>query len=192
MFLLNFFNVNIEKVLFCVCHMHAHDFSTPVHSLSFWYLNICKTGWRTEFPNIFFPCIARLWNSVPAYCFPLSYNQHLFKGNISMHLVSLSITWKPTNKNLGNFISYLKSKLINWFEKWCLVFDIYHMMSQLLQLYIFWHFTVILRLLPKHLCLLPFPPKGSVSLLFTLFSGSMGWPHGGYQREVFSNLRRRL
>ena len=28
-------NVNIEKVLFCVCHMHAHDFSTPVHSLSF-------------------------------------------------------------------------------------------------------------------------------------------------------------
>ena len=133
-------NVNIEKVLFCVCHMHAHDFSTPVHSLSFWYLNICKTGWRTEFPNIFFPCIARLWNSVPAYCFPLSYNLHLFNGDITMHLASLTITWKPTNKN---------------------------MKSQSLQLYIFWHFTIILRLLSKHLCLLPFSPKGSVSLLFT-------------------------
>ena len=34
-FVLNFFNVNIEKVLICVCHTHAHDFSTPVHSLPF-------------------------------------------------------------------------------------------------------------------------------------------------------------
>ena len=31
----NLFNANIEKVLSCVCHAHAHDFSTPVHSLSF-------------------------------------------------------------------------------------------------------------------------------------------------------------
>ena len=126
MFLLNFFNVNIEKVISCVCHMHAHDFSTPVHSLSFWDVNICKTCWGTEVANSFFPCIARLWNSVPAYCFPLSYNLHLFKGSISMHLASLTITWKPTNKNIGNFISYLNSKLINWFEKWRPVFDISH------------------------------------------------------------------
>ena len=34
-FLLNFLNVNIEKNLFSLCHMHAHDFSTPVHNLSF-------------------------------------------------------------------------------------------------------------------------------------------------------------
>ena len=34
-FLLNFLNVNIEKNLFSPCHMHAHDFSTPVHNLSF-------------------------------------------------------------------------------------------------------------------------------------------------------------
>ena len=67
----------------------------------------------------FFPCTARLWNSVPAYCFPLSYNLHLFKANINMDLASLIITWKPTYKNIGNFISCLKSKLINWFEKWC-------------------------------------------------------------------------
>ena len=124
MFLLYFFNVNIEKVLSCVCHMHTHDFSTPVHSSSFWDVNIFKTCWGTEVANKFFPCIARLWNSLTAYFFPLSYNLHLFKGNISMHLASLSITWKPTNKNIGNFISYLKSKLINWFEKWCPVFDI--------------------------------------------------------------------
>ena len=70
--------------------------------------------------------IARLWNSVTAYCFPLSYNLNLFKGKINMHLAFLSITWKPTNENIGNFISYLKSKLINWFEKWCPVFDISH------------------------------------------------------------------
>ena len=67
-----------------------------------------------------------LRNSVPPYCFPLSYNLHLFKGSISMHLASLTITWKPTNKNIGNFISYLNSKLINWFEKWRPVFDISH------------------------------------------------------------------
>ena len=135
-----FLNVNIEKVLFCPCHMHAHDFSSLVRSLSFWDVNICKTCYGTEVANSFFPCIARLWNSVPAYCFPLSYNLHLFNGDITMHLASLTITWKPTNKN---------------------------MKSQSLQLYIFWHFTIILRLLSKHLCLLLFSPKGSVSLLFT-------------------------
>ena len=124
MFLPNFFNANIGKVLSCVCHMHAHDFSTPVHSLSFWDVNICKTCWGTEVANSFFPCIATLWNSVPANCFPLSYNLHLFKGNINMRMASLTITLKPVNKNINNFISYLKSKLINWFEKWCPVFDI--------------------------------------------------------------------
>ena len=121
-----FLNVNIEKVLFCPCHMHAHDFSTPLHSLLFWDVNICKTCYGTEVANSFFPCIARLWNSVPAYCFPSSYNLHLFNGDITMHLASLAITWKPTNKNIGNFISYLNSKLINWFERWCPVFDISH------------------------------------------------------------------
>ena len=101
-----------------VCHMHAHDFSTPVHSLSFWDVNISKTCMGTETANSFFPCIATLWNSVPAYCFPLNYNLLLFKGSISMHLASLTITWKPTNKNIDNFIRYLNFKLINWFEKW--------------------------------------------------------------------------
>ena len=80
----------------------------------------------TKVVSSFFPCRATLWNSVPAYCFPLTYNLHLFKGSISMHLASLTITWKPTNKNIGNFISYLNSKLINWFEKWRPVFDISH------------------------------------------------------------------
>ena len=107
---------------FCI----VQDFSTPARSLSFWDVNICKTCWGTEVANSFSPYIARLWNSVPAYCFPFSYNLHLFKGNISMHLASSTITWKPTNKNTGNFIRYPKSKLINWFEKWCPVFDISH------------------------------------------------------------------
>ena len=68
--------------------------------------------------------ITRLWNSVPAYCFPLSYHLHLFKGNVSVHLAFLSITWKTANKNIGSF--YLTSKLINWFEKRCPVFDTSH------------------------------------------------------------------
>ena len=136
--MLNFFNVNIEKVPFWACHMHAHDFSSPVHSLFFWEVNICKICWGTEIFNSVFSCIARLWNSVPPYCFPLSYNLYtFFKANINMHLVSLTITWKPTNKNTGNFVSYLKSKLINWVEKWFPVFDIYisyHMKSEPLRL----------------------------------------------------------
>ena len=142
--------------------MHAHDFSTPVHCLSFWDVNICKTSWGTEVVNSFFPCIARLWNSVPAYCFLLSMH-------ISMHLVSLSITSKPTNKNIGNFISYPKSLLINLFEKWCPVFNISNITwshSRCNCIHFGTLLYIILRLLSKHLCLLPFSPKGSVSLLF--------------------------
>ena len=65
---------------------------------------------------------------------------------------------------------------------------LYYMKSQLLQLYIFWHFTIILRFLCMHLCLLPFSPKRFISLLFTQSSDSVGWPHGGDRREVFANL----
>ena len=113
---------------------------------------------------------ARLWNSVPAYCFPLSYNLHLLKDNVNMHLASLSITWKPTNKNIGNFIRYPKSLLINLFEKWCPVFNISHIMwshSPCTCIHFGTLVYIILRLLSKHLCLLPVFPKGSVSLLFT-------------------------
>ena len=191
MSLLNFFNVNIEEVLFCVCHMHGHDFPTSVHSLSFWDVNIWKTSWGTEVANSFFPCLARLWNSVPAYCSPLSYNLYLLKGNINMHLASLSITWKPPNKSIGNFISYPKSKLINWFEKWCPVFDISHIIlshSRCNCIHFGTLLYIILRLLSKHLCLLLFSSEGSVSLLYTYFSCSVGWPHGGDRREVFSNV----
>ena len=170
MFLLSFFNVNIKNVLFCVCHMHAHDFSNPVHSLSIWDVNIWKTSWGTEVGNSFFPCIARLWNPVPAYCFSLSYNLHLLKDNMSMHLASLSITWKPTNKDIGNFIRYPKSLLTNLFEKWCPVFNISHVMWSHIRCNCI-HFGtllyIILWLLSKHLCLLLFSPKDSVSLLLT-------------------------
>ena len=118
-------------------------------------------SWGTEVANSFFPCMARLRNSVPAYCFPLSYNLDLLKDNISMHLASLSITWKPTNKNIGNFISYPKSLLINLFEKWCPVFNISHITwshSRCNCIHFGTLLYIILRLLSKHLCLLPFPP----------------------------------
>ena len=41
------------------------------------------------------------------------------------------------------------------------------------------------RFLSKHFCLQPFLPKDSVSLLFTWFSGSVGWPNGRHWRESF-------
>ena len=168
MFLLYFFNVNIEKVLFCVFHMHAHDFSTPAHSFSFWDVNICKTCWDTEFANSFFPCIVTLWNSVPAYCFPLSYNLHFFKGSISMHLTSLTITWKPSNKNIDIFISYLKSKLINWFEKWCLVltYPISYEVTVAATVYILALYCNIQAVMQAPLCTAVFPQRLS---FFTVY-----------------------
>ena len=79
-------------------------------------------------------------NSVPPYCFPLSYNLHLFKGSISMHLASLTITWKPTNKNIDNFISLLSQVWINkliWKMMSRFWHISYHMKLQSLQLYIY-------------------------------------------------------
>ena len=38
----------------------------------------------------FFPRTAKLWNSLPGECFPLTYNLNRFKANVNRHLKSLS------------------------------------------------------------------------------------------------------
>ena len=45
-----------------------HDFSVTI----LWCFNDVSVG-------SFFPCTARLWNSLPAECFPLTYYRNVFK-----------------------------------------------------------------------------------------------------------------
>ena len=40
--------------------------------------------------NNFFPCTARLRNSLPIKCFPLTYNLNGFKSRINKHLLTVS------------------------------------------------------------------------------------------------------
>ena len=42
------------------------------------------------YANSFFPWMAKLWNSLPGECFPLTYNLNRFKANVNRHLKSLS------------------------------------------------------------------------------------------------------
>ena len=52
-----------------------HDFSVTIFR---WYKNV--------YVNSFFPRTARLWNSVPIECFPLTYDLSGFKSRINRHL----------------------------------------------------------------------------------------------------------
>ena len=42
---------------------------------------------RMPMSTIFFPRTARLWNSLPRECFPLTYNLNTFKYRIKRHLL---------------------------------------------------------------------------------------------------------
>ena len=54
-----------------------HDFLSP-------FLGVTKMS-----VNSFFPCTARLWNSVSIECFPLTYNLNGFKSRINRHLLTV-------------------------------------------------------------------------------------------------------
>ena len=47
-----------------------------------------------ELPNSFFPCTARLWNSLPIECFPLSYDLNGSKSGINKHLLPVGSFWR--------------------------------------------------------------------------------------------------
>ena len=44
--------------------------------------------YKDVYVNSFFPCTARLWNSLPIECFLLTYNLNGFKSRISRHLLN--------------------------------------------------------------------------------------------------------
>ena len=55
-----------------------HDFSVTI-----------LRYYKDVYVNSFFPCTARLWNSVPRECFPLTYDLNSFKSGISRHLLTV-------------------------------------------------------------------------------------------------------
>ena len=55
-----------------------HDFSVTI-----------PRCYKDVYVNSFFPRTARLWNSLPIECFPLTYNLNDFKSRISRHLLTV-------------------------------------------------------------------------------------------------------
>ena len=52
-----------------------HDFSVTI-----------PRCYKDVYVNSFFPCTARLWNSLPIECFPLTYDLNGFNSRINRHL----------------------------------------------------------------------------------------------------------
>ena len=56
----------------------SHDFSVTI-----------PRYYKDVYVNSFFPRTARLWNSLPIECFPLTYDLNDFKSRINRHLLTL-------------------------------------------------------------------------------------------------------
>ena len=61
-------------------YVRLHDFSVTIPR---YYKDVCV--------NSFFLRIARLWNSLPIECFPLTYDLSGFKSKINRHLLTLNV-----------------------------------------------------------------------------------------------------
>ena len=55
-----------------------HDFSVTI-----------PRCYKDVYVNSFIPCTARLWNSLPIECFPLTYDLNGFKSRINRHLLTV-------------------------------------------------------------------------------------------------------
>ena len=55
-----------------------HDFSVTI-----------PRCYKDVYVNSFFPCMARLWNSLPIECFPSIYDPSGFKSSINRHLLTV-------------------------------------------------------------------------------------------------------
>ena len=55
-----------------------HDFSVTI-----------PRGYKDVYVNSFFPRTARLWNSLPIECFPLTYDLSGFKSRINRYLLTV-------------------------------------------------------------------------------------------------------
>ena len=53
-----------------------HDFSVTI-----------PRCYKDVYVNSFFPCTARLWNSLPIECFPLNFDLSVFKSRIKRYLL---------------------------------------------------------------------------------------------------------
>ena len=60
------------------CSDRLHDFSVTV-----------SRCYKDFYVNSFFPRTARLWNSLPIECFPLTYDLNGFKSRINRHLLTV-------------------------------------------------------------------------------------------------------
>ena len=58
--------------------VRLHDFSVTIHRC-----------WKDVYVNHFFPCTARLWNSVLVECFPFTYDLNGFKRRINRYLLTV-------------------------------------------------------------------------------------------------------
>ena len=56
----------------------SHDFSVAI-----------PRCYKDVYLNSFFPCTARLWNSLPIECFSLTYDLSGFKSRINRHLLTV-------------------------------------------------------------------------------------------------------
>ena len=57
----------------------SHDFSVTI-----------PRCYKDVYVNSFFPCIARLWNSVPVKCLPLNYDLSCFESRIKRYLLTVN------------------------------------------------------------------------------------------------------
>ena len=60
-----------------------HDFSVTI-----------PRCYKDVYVNSFFPHTARLWNSLPLECFPLTYDLNSFKSRINRHLLTVVSFWR--------------------------------------------------------------------------------------------------
>ena len=61
-------------------------YSTNAHPMTV-HMHSCN---KQFYSSSFFPCVARLWNSLPSSCFPTCYDLQKFKSSINSHLLSSS------------------------------------------------------------------------------------------------------
>ena len=68
---------------------HSNGASTR-YSYTFHSYSVTIPGrYKNVFVKSFFPCRARLWNSLPILCFPLTYDLNGFKSSVNKHHLSL-------------------------------------------------------------------------------------------------------
>ena len=65
----------------------ATRYSEGLHDFAVSIPRLCKG----VYANSFFPRTAKIWNSLPADCFPLTYDLNQFKSNVNKYLATLSL-----------------------------------------------------------------------------------------------------